>query len=126
MEAILYIAGRAMRLGEHTQGRHKVMLEFGGHNLLERHVMFPAALRVPKLFVVTGYLKEQVQTALPALSARYGIEIGEFHNADFTEGSVLSMHASLPALETARDGVLLMDGDVLYDHRMLRGLLDSP
>jgi len=126
MEAILYIAGRAMRLGEHTQGRHKVLLEFGGQSLLERHVMLLAQLRVPKLFVVTGHLREQIQAALLILSARYEIEIRQFYNADFTEGSILSMHASLPALEAARDGVLLMDGDVLYDHRMLRGLLDSP
>jgi len=126
MEAVLYLAGRALRLGEHTEGRPKVLLEFGGRSLLERHVMLLAQLRVPKLFIVTGHLREQIQAVLPALTARYGIEILEFYNADFTAGSALSMHASLPALEAARDGVLLMDGDVLYDHRMLQGLLDSP
>jgi len=125
MEAILYIAGRAMRLGEHTHGRHKVLLEFGGQSLLERHVMFLAHLGVPKLSIVTGHLREQIQAALPALATRYGIEIAEFYNADFAEGSALSMHASLPALEAAKERVLLMDGDVLYDHRMLKGLLDS-
>src|SRR5262245_49944586 len=125
MEAILYVAGRAMRLGEHTQGRHKVLLEFAGRSLLERHVMLLAQLRVPKLFVVTGHLQTQLHATFPMLSERYGIEIVEFYNADFTEGSALSMHASLPALEAATDSVLLMDGDVLYDHRMLKGLLES-
>lgn len=126
MNAILYVAGRAARLGEHTRGRHKVLLEFGGQSLLERHVMFLARLRVPKLFVVTGHLREQLRAIFPGLQARYGVEMVEMFNADFAEGSALSMHVSLPALETVRDGVLLMDGDVLYDLRMLQGLVASP
>ena len=125
MNAILYVAGRATRLGEYARGRHKVLLEFGGQSLLERHVMLLARLRVPKLFVVTGHLRAQIQAALPALQSRYGIEIEEMYNADFTEGSALSLHASLPALESARESVLLMDGDVLYDGRMLMRLLES-
>lgn len=126
MNAILYVAGRAARLGAHTQGRHKVLLEFGGESLLERHVRFLARLRVPKLFVVTGHRREQIAAALPGLQARHGVELVELFNPDFTEGSALSMHTSLPALEAARDGVLLMDGDVLYDLRMLRRLVASP
>lgn len=126
MNAILYAAGRATRLGEHTQGRHKVLLEFGGQSLLERHVMFLAQLSVPRLFVVTGHLREQLQAAVPFLQSRHGIEIVELYNADFAEGSALSMHTSLPALESSRKSVLLMDGDVLYDRRMLQRLMETP
>ena len=79
MNAILYVAGRATRLGEYARGRHKVLLEFGGQSLLERHVMLLARLRVPKLFVVTGHLRAQIQAALPALQSRYGIEIEEMY-----------------------------------------------
>ena len=125
MNAILYVAGRATRLGESTRGRHKVLLEFGGQSLLERHVMLLARLRVPKLFVVTGHLRAQIQAAFPALQSRYGLELEEMYNADFAEGSALSLHTSLPAVESAREGVLLMDGDVLYDGRMLKRLLES-
>jgi choline kinase len=60
------------------------------------------------------------------MQSRYGIEIEEMYNADFTEGSALSLYTSLPAIESAREGVLLMDGDVLYDGRLLERLLDSP
>ena len=126
MRAILYVAGRATRLGEHARGCHKVLLEFGGKTLLERHVLFLSRLHVPELFVVTGHLREQLQTAISALQAKYGIRLVELFNKDFTEGSALSMHASLPALENATDSVLLMDGDVLYDGRMLKRLVDSP
>src|SRR3954463_3670068 len=68
--AILYVAGRAVRLGAHTQGRHKVLLEFGGQSLLERHLSLLAHFGVPKLFIVTGYLREQLQASFPALQSR--------------------------------------------------------
>jgi choline kinase len=126
MNAILYAAGRATRLGAHSQGRHKVLLEFGGRSLLERHVRALARLRVPRLFVVTGHLREQLQAAFPALQSQYGVDIVELFNADFAEGSALSMHTSLPALESARDRVLLMDADVLCDARLPEQLVESP
>ncbi len=126
MNAILYVAGRAARLGAATGGRHKVLLEFGGKSLLERHLMHLAQLGVPRLDVVTGYNREQLQAAFPALQARYGVEIVEHFNEAFLEGSALSMLTSLPALEAVKDRVLIMDGDVLYDIRMLQALVDSP
>lgn len=125
MKAILYIAGRAQRLGAIATGRNKVLLEFGGKSLLERHVMILRRIGVTKLYVVTGYLREKIQRAVPALSRRYGIEIEELYNADYAEGSALSMHASLPALRSVTGDVLLMDGDVLYDSRVLQRLIAS-
>ncbi len=126
MNAILYVAGRAARLGAATGGRHKVLLEFGGKSLLERHIMHLAQLGIPQLTIVTGYNREQLQAAFPALQKKYGVEIVEYYNAAFLEGSALSMHASLPALGAVKDRVLIMDGDVLYDIRMLQALVNSP
>lgn len=125
MNAILYVAGRATRLGSHVKGRHKVLLEFGGVTLLERHLRSLAKLKIPQLFVVTGHCREQLHAAFPALQSRYPVEIIELFNPDFVEGSALSMHASLPALESAADGVLLMDGDVLYDFHILQQLIGT-
>lgn len=126
MNAIIYAAGRGIRLGKHAQEHPKVLLEFGGLSLLERHVRCLAQIGVPQLYVVTGHLREQFQPVFPKLQAKYGIAVAEIFNPDFVEGSALSMAASLPVLEAARDGVLIMDGDVLYDTRMLRRLLDAP
>lgn len=126
MNAIVYVAGRASRLGQLAKGRNKVLLEFGGLSLLERQVMNLARFRVPKLFVVTGHLREQLLAVFSALQSRYGVELVELFNEDFAEGSVLSMHASLPALEAAGDGILILDGDVLCDDRLLQRLLESP
>ena len=125
MDAILYVAGRANRLGTALKVGHKVLLEFGGKSLLERHVMLVRAVGVQTLHVVTGHARELVAARFADLSSRYGLAIHEMHNADFLEGSVLSMNVSLPALRRASGPVLLMDGDVLYDERMLQRLVQS-
>jgi choline kinase len=125
MEAILYVAGRSMRLGAALTAGHKVLIEFGGKSLLERHVMHLEQLGIRRLTVVTGFAAEKVRAQFRELSLRYDVEIAEVHNADFTEGSVLSMNVSVPVLERLREPVLLMDGDVLYDIRMLERLLGS-
>ena len=126
MEAILYVAGRSVRLGAALTAGHKVLLEFGGMSLLERHLMHLANLSITQLTVVTGFAAEQVRACFPELSRKYQVEIAELHNPDFTEGSVLSMNVSLPVLERLREPVLLMDGDVLYGERMLARLVQSP
>jgi choline kinase len=126
MNAILYVAGRAIRLGELTASTHKVLLEFGGKTLLERHVMILPRLGIQTLYVVTGHSRDKVAAEFPALRRRYNTRIEEIYNPHYAEGSVLSMHASLPALRLATDEILLMDGDVLYDQRVLEKLIRSP
>ena len=126
MHAILYAAGRASRLGALAASTNKVLLELQGESLLERHAKLLAKAKVTTLYVVTGHLREQLQAVFPQLTARYGVRIEELFNPDFTEGSALSMFASLPALLNVPDQVLIMDGDVLYDGRMLQRLIRSP
>lgn len=125
MDAILYVAGRAHRLGTALTKGHKVLLEFGGKSLLERHVILLKRVGVKALHVVTGHARELVAGCFADLSSRYGLAIHEMHNPDFLEGSVLSMNVSLPVLRRATEPVLLMDGDVLYDARMLEQLVHS-
>jgi choline kinase len=126
VNAILYVAGRASRLGALSAVRNKVLIDFGGKSLLERHVRILARVNIRKLFVVTGHLREQLQEVFPFLQSRYGVEIVEIYNPAFTEGSVISMHASLPALRAVTGPVLIMDGDVIYDARMIERLLAAP
>lgn len=114
-----------MRLGAALTAGHKVLIEFEGKSLLERHFNHLHQLGIGKLTVVTGFAAEKVRARFSELSARYKIHVQEIHNADFTEGSVLSMNVSLPVLERAKEPVLIMDGDVLYDIRMLERLVRS-
>jgi choline kinase len=126
MQAILYAAGRGSRLGAAADKPHKILLEFDGLSLIERHVMNLATVEVGRLSVVTGHERGALVAEFPRLQKRHGVELVELFNPDFLEGSVLSMAASLPAFEEERDRVLLMDGDVLYGVEMLRCLIQSP
>ena len=114
MHAIIYAAGRAVRLQALAALQNKVLIEFNGQSLLERHVALLAKINVRKVYVVTGHLRAGIQEALPLLRSRYSAELHELFNPDYTEGSVLSMLASVPALEGIHGPVFLMDGDVLY------------
>jgi choline kinase len=128
MQAIMYAAGVGMRLKSASGERPKVLLEFGGKSLLERHLESLRAVGVTRLTLVIGYQPESIRAALPRLQPRHGVEIQTLHNPDFTEGSILSLAASLPVLQTIapNQSVLLMDGDVLYPTAILRQLVASP
>lgn len=125
MNAIIYAAGRATRLGPAYAQRPKILIEFGGLSLLERHVICLAEVGIQRVVVVTGHCREAIVAELPRLSRDHRVEVVERYNPDFGEGSVISLGVSFPDIEASKDGVLLMDGDVLYDVRMLRRLLDS-
>ncbi len=125
MDAVIYAAGRALRLGPTAIEQPKILLEFGGRSLLERHALLLASVGVTRLFVVTGHCRAMIADLLPALSVAAGIPVSEVFNPDFREGSVLSVRVSLPQLRAARKPMLLMDGDVLYDERILRRLVES-
>jgi len=127
MIAFIYAAGRALRLGAAYADRQKLLIEFGGKSLLEWHVQRLSEVGIKQLVLVTGYGREAIQATFAGLQTRYGLEIREVVNPHFTEGSVLSVGASLPdILAAAARPVLLMDGDVLYPAKLLRRLVNSP
>lgn len=128
MQAIIYAAGIGMRLKSAFGERPKILLEFGGKSLLERHLERLREVAVKQLTIVSGYQHQMIADALPPLRARYGITINTLLNPHYTEGSVLSLATSIPVLQNlgTREPVLLMDGDVLYPPHFLRRLVDSP
>ena len=115
-------AGIGNRLGDASEHRPKVLLEFGGQSLLARHIGELREAGVAGLDIVTGYRADLIEAEIDALGAAgYARTI---QNPDFTEGSVVSLWRSRDALAHGGD-VLLMDGDVLYDRRILTRLVDT-
>jgi choline kinase len=125
MDAIIYAAGRALRLGLASGATPKILLTFGVESLLERHVRLLGSAGIRRVHVVTGHLRERVAAVLPRLGDEAGVEVREIVNPDYSEGSLLSMQVSLPAVRASEGGVLIMDGDVLYDQRILERWLGS-
>ena len=118
MRAVMLAAGVGRRLG---RDRPKVLLGFGGRTLLERHLAILDALGVRELAIGIGHEALAIERALAAAGRP---EVSTVYNPDYAEGSMLTLWCVREAL-TAGGPVLLMDGDVLYDRRVLAPLLET-
>jgi choline kinase len=113
-------------LGNAFGQRAKILLELGGRSLLEWHALRLSEAGCREIRLILGYQADDVCRSLAALERRYSVTLQPIINADYTEGSVLSLHASLPWLRQEVEPVLLMDGDVLYPTEFLHRLIESP
>ncbi len=123
MRAIMLAAGVGARLGGGDDHPPKALLEFGGKSLLRRHIEILRAAGIGEIVVVTGYRADLI-TAEIARAGAAGFARAIL-NPDYREGSIVSLWAAREALVEGGD-VLLMDADVLYDHRMIDRLMSTP
>ena len=117
--AIVLAAGVGRRLGHAVP---KVLLEFGGKSLLERHLAALHANNVRNVAVTVGHRLDLIHAELRRLGVLDRVVLVE--NPRYREGSVVSLAVQRAQLAAGKP-VLLMDGDVLYDSRMLARLLQA-
>ncbi len=122
MRAVIFAAGMGRRLGAAGRRTPKVLLRFGGRSLLERHLALLAELGVAAVTVAIGFEAERVRAELARLEG--GRRVDTVENAAFSAGSVTTLWCLREALRAGGE-VMIMDGDVLYDRRMLQRLLAS-
>ncbi|HKK16949.1 MAG TPA: phosphocholine cytidylyltransferase family protein [Gammaproteobacteria bacterium] len=122
MKTIILAAGIGQRLGEVPGDRPKCLLEFGGTSLLQRHLDILSHYGLTDIIIVTGYQAAMIDDSVR--QSGYVSRVRTVHNAQYSDGSLISMLSGLRSLENDED-LLLMDADVLYDHRMVQRLLDS-
>ena len=118
---IILAAGRGRRLGENGCGP-KVLLEFEGRSLLERRLRTLEACGVRTVSISIGHEGDRIRAAVAAIASRLDVRFIE--NPRYGEGSLLSLLVQRPVLDSGRP-VLVMDGDVLHDRRMIERLLGS-
>jgi len=117
--AIILAAGVGRRLGH---GVPKVLLKFGGKSLLERHLTALHANNVRNIAITVGHRPDLIRAELRRLGVLDRVALIE--NPRYREGSVVSLAVQRAQLAAGMP-VLLMDGDVLYDSRMLARLLQA-
>ncbi len=122
ISAIILAAGVGRRLGA-AYGRPKVLLEFGGRTLLERHLAALRSCGVEEVSITVGHGRELIEAEVARLGWRDRVSF--VHNPRFREGSLVSLWAQSARLRDGRP-LLLMDGDVLYDSRMVARLVAAP
>ena len=120
--ALILAAGRGRRLAEGGGERPKILLEFGGKTLLQRHIELLDHVGAGPVSIVVGYRREAIEAELARIGRTDDVAL--IHNPDWREGSVVSLHCAASVLRAGAP-VLLMDADVLYDRRLLEMLLRS-
>lgn len=123
MRAIILAAGVGWRLEFDGDRLPKVLLSFGGKTLLRRHIEILCHCGVDEVVVAVGYRPELIAAELTALGVADSVET--VMNPDYAEGSIVTLWTLRDQLSRGGD-IILMDGDVLYDHRMMDRLLASP
>lgn len=118
--AILLAAGVGRRL---QQAGPKILSVVGGQSLLERHLESLTAAGVSDIVLTIGHQGDAIRRAI--LQAGFSDRVRFIENERYREGSLLSLWMQRETLRAGRP-VLLMDGDVLYDRRMLARLLGAP
>jgi len=121
MKAIMLAAGVGLRMDPEPTGPPKVMLSFDGRTLLERHVEILRASGIEELVIGVGYRAQAIEREIARLGAQGFVRT--VFNPRFREGSLLTLLRLGDAM--AGGDVLLMDGDVLYDRRLMARLAQS-
>ncbi len=122
MRAVIFAAGLGSRLGAAAEQMPKVLLRFANESLLERLLSELGSIGIENITLGVGHGAAYIEDELARLNAG-NVEL--VYNPDYHEGSVVTMAALEDAMTRGGD-ILLMDGDVLYDRRMLQRLVASP
>lgn len=117
VSAIILAAGVGRRLGNSAP---KVLLDFDGKTLLARHIAALHAHGVRDIAITVGHRPDLIRDEL----GRIGVldDVALIENPRYREGSIVSLAVQRERLAGGTT-VLLMDGDVLYDSRMIARLL---
>ncbi len=119
--AVILAAGVGRRLGDQHQGP-KVLLEFDGRTLLDRHIRNLESMGVQEITFTIGHEAQAIRDAVADLKPK--AQISFVQNDRYRRGSLVSLWAQRERLN-AGGGVILMDADVLCDSRMVGRLADG-
>jgi choline kinase len=122
MKVVLLAAGIGQRLGKISGNRPKCLLRFDGSSLLQRHLAILHHYGINGIIIVTGYRADMIEAEVAGSKAASLVKT--VHNPAYEKGSIISMLTGLEALAPEND-FLLMDADVLYDHRIIDRLINT-
>ncbi len=115
-------AGLGSRMGEDDGFPPKVLLRFDGMSLLERHIRILKHVGIAELVIGVGYNAGMIEAELQKIGA--GSFVRTILNPDYRLGAITTLWSLRE--ECARGGpILMMDGDVLYDQRLMSRLVNN-
>lgn len=123
MKALILAAGMGMRLDGGAGQPPKCLLEFGEKTLLRRHLEILERVGVGEVVIGIGYESEMICEELRHYDG--AMRVRTVFNPDFHQGNIVTLWHLREELRKG-EPLLLMDADVLYDHRIMNQLVHSP
>ena len=122
MKAVILAAGIASRLRPLTNDTPKCLLKTGSKLILEQAIENLLANELKDIIVVTGYRENQIRDYLN--ERFFGFNIQLVYNEYFaTTNNIYSLGLAREAV--GENPMLLMDSDILFDHRIIGELVRS-
>ncbi|MCD8093033.1 MAG: phosphocholine cytidylyltransferase family protein [Bacteroides sp.] len=122
MKAIILAAGIASRLRPLTDTQPKCLLKVGEHSLLERTMNALINNGIKEFIIVTGYCQQQI---VDFVQARYPQQDITFIYNERYASTNNTYSLWLTASQAAKEEVLLLDSDILFDPQVVTELLHS-
>ena len=119
MKALILAAGIGKRLNFNLP---KILLKIGKKTLLERHYENLLNFGIKEIGLVIGYKSNYLVNFINKIDKDKKIKI--FKNLKYKEGSIVSLVCAKSFFQKKGD-LILMDGDVLYDKKILKKLITS-
>ena len=114
MKGILIAAGLGTRLGAHTTVTPKCLLRVGAISMLEHQVQAFRANGINDILVINGFQADR----FPDLGVTY------VRNDNYRQNNILN--SLMYADASMADGFIASYSDLVYEPRMVQGLLDAP
>ena len=119
--AVILVAGRGMRLRPLTDSLPKCLVTVAGFPILHRQLEALQTCRVSEIFLVVGYCADAVRSYVrkffPTLNINF-VENPRFFNTN-------TLYSLALAADRVGEGrrVILLNGDVVFDHDILKSVL---
>ncbi len=122
MKAVILAAGVASRLRPLTDNTPKCLLKVGEKSILERTIDNLRANNITEIILVTGYLKEKIESFLletyPNLNFTF-----IFNDKYDSTNNIYSLW--MTKSEILNHDMILLDSDIIFDSRIIGQLVNS-
>lgn len=123
MKAVILNSGLGKRMGEHTAGQPKCLLEMGaGETILSRQLRQLLGRGIEKILITTGPHAEKIEAYLSRLYPDLQVEY--VYNPRYETTNYIS--SLLAAKDKLHEEILLLHGDLVFEDGILQKILASP
>jgi len=120
VKALIIAAGEGRRLKNLTKDKPKPLIQLCGLSLIERTILTAKQAGIDEFVIVIGRLGDRIKEKLGD-GKRLGVEIDYVENKEWNKGNGISV---LKAKELFNKNFVLLTSDHIFDHRILKELID--